>query len=147
MMQVVCASCESLNRVAAGRDPAEAKCGRCHKPLFAGHPAEVSGEGLERRREKSQDVAVLVDVWAPWCGPCRAMAPQYEAAAAKLEPQVQLVKLNSDDNPEEASRLGVRGIPTMILFRGGREAARTSGAMSAEQIVHWTRNALAKAAA
>jgi len=147
MLQVVCGHCETANRVASGRDPLGAKCGKCGRPLFAGHPADVSAEGLERRRRLSQGVALLVDVWAPWCGPCRAMAPQFAVAAARLEPRVQLVKLNSDAHPEASARLGVRGIPTLILMSGAAEVARASGAMSAEQIVGWTQRALAGVAA
>src|SRR5581483_10279403 len=138
MRQVVCSACEQVNRVADGRDPAAAKCGRCGAVLFAGKPAEVSAAGLDKRLRQTKDAAVLVDVWAPWCGPCQAMAPQFAAAAARLEPDAQLVKLNSDAEPDLSARLGIRGIPTMILFRDGREAARTSGAMTADQIVAWT---------
>jgi len=146
-MQVVCAACASANRVADGRDPREAKCGRCHAKLFAGAPAEVTGDGLERRRRQNQGVATLVDVWAPWCGPCKMMAPQFAAAAARLAPEVQLVKLNSDAEQRAAAELNIRSIPTMILISGGQEIARSSGAMSADQIVQWTRQALGKAPA
>lgn len=147
MLQAICASCETANRVAAGRDPAEAKCGRCGARLFAGNPVEVTPEGLERRRRLSNGVALLVDVWAPWCGPCRMMAPHFAAAAARLAPAVQLVKLNSDAHPQEAARLRIRGIPTLILYRGGDEVARVSGALSTDQIVQWASRALGQAAA
>ncbi len=147
MLQVVCGECETVNRVATGRDPLAAKCGRCGVRLFGGKPVEVTGAGLDRRRRQSDSVALLLDVWAPWCGPCKVMAPQFAAAAPRLEPQVQLLKLNSDAEPAAAGALGVRSIPTLILFLDGREAARASGAMTADQIIAWTRRSLGRSAA
>ena len=90
------------------------------------------------------DIPVLIDVWAPWCGPCRAMAPMYERAAKELEPKVRLLKLNSDTAPAVSSRLGISGIPTLLLMRGGREVSRTSGAMDTQRIVAWTMAGLAR---
>jgi thioredoxin 2 len=90
------------------------------------------------------EIPVLVDVWAPWCGPCRSMAPMFERAAQQLEPAVRLLKLNSDKAPAVSSRLGISGIPTLLLMRGGREIARTSGAMDTRNIVAWTTAGLAR---
>ena len=138
---VVCPHCAATNRLPEGRPASAAKCGKCGAALFEGHPADVSGEIFTRQIERST-IPVLVDVWAPWCAPCRMMAPAFAAAAAELEPQVRLLKLNSDVEQAVAAQLGISGIPTLLLFRGGREIARQSGAMSASQIVQWTKQHL-----
>ena len=135
---VVCSKCGTINRLPPSRPAIDAKCGKCKAKVFAAHPADVDAEIFDRQIARST-IPVLVDVWAPWCGPCIMMASAYEAAACELEPQVRLIKLNSDAEQAIASRLG---IPTMILFLEGREVARTSGAMSAAQIVRWVRERL-----
>ena len=136
MTHVVCSHCGTTNRIAEGRDLLSGKCGNCGRQLFEGRPADVSAAILEKQIAKS-DIPVLVDVWAPWCGPCKVMGPQFEAAAKQAEPKFRLVKLNSDDNQALSARLGIRSIPTMILFKGGREVARTSGAMTSKDILAW----------
>jgi thioredoxin 2 len=147
MRQYVCPKCGATNRTPDGRSPLAAKCGRCKEPLFSGHPTEVSAGALHVHRASTKGAAVLVDVWAPWCGPCRSMAPQFAAAAARLEPDVRLLKLNSEAEPQGAAELGVSSIPALFLFKDGRAVARTTGLMSAEQIVAWTRQSLAQASA
>jgi thioredoxin 2 len=141
--KVVCGNCGKINRLPAERAPAAARCGSCHQPIFSGHPIEVDEAGFDRHLANSE-IPLLVDVWAPWCGPCRAMAPMFERAAGELEPNVRLLKLNSDNAPAASQRLGISGIPTLLLMRGGREIARTAGAMDAQRIVAWTKAGLAR---
>ena len=136
---VVCSKCGAINRLPPSRPAIDAKCGKCGAMVFVGHPEDVSTEIFNRQIARNT-MPVLVDIWAPWCGPCLMMAPAYEVAARELEPKVRLIKLNSDAEQVVASRLGIRSIPTMILFLEGREYARTSGAMSATQIVGWVRD-------
>ncbi len=136
--RVVCVECGAINRLPADRETqaADAKCGVCSTPLFSGHPADLDGASFERQITKGT-LPVVVDVWAPWCGPCRAMAPEFEKAAEAIEPRARFIKLNSDNEQAIAARLGIRGIPTMLVFKDGKETARVSGAMSATQIGRW----------
>jgi thioredoxin 2 len=142
MKQFVCASCGAVNRTPEDRDARLAKCGKCRQELLTGAPVEVSGAQLKSHQNATKGAALLLDVWAPWCGPCRSMAPQFAAAARDLEPDVRLLKLNSDAEPDAASALGVASIPALFLIRDGNVVARTAGAMSASQLVTWTRQAL-----
>lgn len=142
---IVCSSCASVNRLASTRPAKAAKCGKCGRKIFTAHPQNVDGTTFRRHMARTT-LPVLLDVWAPWCGPCRMMAPAYEAASAELEPDVILIKLNSDTEESLSAELGVRSIPTMILFHGGKEIARTSGAQSAGQISRWVRERLPAAA-
>lgn len=147
MRQYVCPACGAVNRAPDGKDPLAAKCGRCKQGLFSAHPTEVDAKALRAHRGSTKGAAVLVDVWAPWCGPCRAMTPNFATAAARLEPDVRLLKLNSEAEPQASAELGVSSIPALLLFKDGQAIARTAGLMSADQIVAWTRQALAQAAA
>jgi thioredoxin 2 len=144
MQHVVCTQCDTVNRFDVGKDVRTARCGKCDAQLFSGEPADLAAASLERQIARS-DIPVVVDVWAPWCGPCRVMGPEFKKAADAKEPAMRFVKLNSDDNQALAGRLGIRGIPTMIVFRGGSELARTSGAMPASAILKWLDGAVGSA--
>ena len=141
-LHVVCPACGGVNRVPATRLTQQPNCGRCKQPLFSGKAQPVSGAAFLQQVQRS-DIPLLVDFWAPWCGPCRMMAPAFEQAAQQLEPHVRLLKLNTEEEQAAASQFGIRGIPTMILFARGRGLNRVSGALDAAGIVNWTRQALA----
>ena len=140
MKQAACPACGTGNRIGEG-DPRAAKCGRCGAKLFTGAPIDVEDVGLAAHLKLSS-MPVLIDIWAPWCGPCRMMAPTFAAAAQAYESKVRFLKLNADQNQTPA-QLGVRGIPALILFYRGREIARQAGLMTAAQLSAWLDQALA----
>lgn len=135
-IHVACAHCGAKNRVAGDRLADNPLCGSCGRALLEGQPVELTDDNFEAVTAGT-DLPVVVDFWAPWCGPCRAMAPQFESAASSLRGRALLVKVNSDDNPKAAGRFGIRSIPTLVRLQRGRELARQSGTLPAAQIVRF----------
>jgi thioredoxin 2 len=139
MRHVVCPSCGAINRLPSSRSALEAKCGTCHQPLFTGKSAPADGKLFQRHITRN-DIPVVVDFWASWCGPCLAMAPAYERAAAELEPGFRLLKVNADEEQHLMAQFGIRGIPTLILFANGTQVAQQAGAMNTRDIVAWVQS-------
>jgi len=138
--RVVCGHCSATNRVPTNRLGESPICGRCRSALFEGHPLELGQEAF-RVHQRNSDLPLLVDFWAAWCGPCRVMAPTFAAAAARLEPGLRLIKVNTEENQQLATALGIRSIPTLLLFRDGREIARQSGNLPLPELLQFAQQA------
>ena len=135
-IHLVCPHCESLNRLPVSKRHESGQCGKCHKPLFTGSPVDLSSKNFSRYISKN-DIPVVVDFWAPWCGPCKMMAPVFNQAAQQLQPQVQVAKVNTETEQSLAMQYQVRSIPTIAIFKAGKEIARTAGAMDITNLVSW----------
>ncbi|MEY6431124.1 thioredoxin TrxC [Thioalkalicoccus limnaeus] len=137
-VHVVCPHCDGVNRVPRGRLGAGPRCGRCHASLFTARPVALDEARFATHVQRS-DLPLIVDFWAPWCGPCRMMAPIFEEAARRIEPAARLIKVDTDEAQGLAAKYGIRSIPTLAVFRGGHEAARTAGAMDLTALLAWLR--------
>ena len=143
-LHLVCPHCNATNRVPSDKLQAELNCGKCHQPLLAAHPDNLGEAAFNAQLAKS-DLPVVVDFWAPWCGPCRTMAPAYEKVSQDLQGRARFVKVNTEVEQGLAAKYNIRSIPTLAVFAGGRELARQPGAMSAPDLARWVSAALLKA--
>jgi thioredoxin 2 len=138
-VQVVCPHCDAANRLPTEKDARAAKCGRCKEPLFTGHPVALDGARF-RKHLQASGVPLIVDFWAAWCGPCRAMAPVFDKAAETLEPRARFIKIDVDAEPGLAQQFGVRGIPALFLFKDGKVAEHHAGMADIQLLARWARS-------
>lgn len=136
LLHVVCPHCHAVNRLPDDRLGSGGKCGKCHTSLFTGHPCELNESSFDQHISKS-DLPIVVDFWAPWCAPCRSMAPSFAEAAQQLEPHYRLAKVDTEQSQNIAARFNIRSIPTIAIFKNGREVARQAGAMNTSGILKW----------
>ena len=142
-LHAVCTACNAVNRIPAQRDGKEINCGKCHQPLFGREPPSVNHAGFSAQLTKS-DVPVVVDFWAPWCGPCKAMAPAFAQVSSRVNARARFIKVNTDEEQALGAQYGIRSIPTLAIFQAGKEIARVSGAMPASGLEHWVNSHLGR---
>lgn len=135
-LHIVCPHCNAVNRIATQRLTDQPNCGQCKHPLFTGQPLNLTSANFDRQIGRS-DLPVVVDFWAPWCGPCKMMAPAFNEATQALEPKIRLAKLNTEEEQSLATRFNIRSIPTLIIFKNGREISRQSGALDLASLKRW----------
>lgn len=141
LLHVVCPHCSAVNRLPEAKLAEHPKCGQCHQALFVGEPVTLTASNFDRHLTRN-DLPVVIDFWAPWCGPCRMMAPNFHQAAIDLEPRIRLAKLNTEEEQQLAARYNIRSIPTLAIFRNGREIARQSGALDLASLKRWIQSSL-----
>lgn len=135
-IHIVCPHCNGTNRIPSSKVPQEAKCGRCKKSILDTRPIELTRDNLEQHLQKN-DIPVIIDFWAPWCGPCKIMGPNFEKASANFKARVRFAKVNTEDQQSLGAHFNIRSIPTLVLFKNGKEVDRVSGALDASALTQW----------